>query len=138
MIVLTGGFHWSSLSTYLPTIYLPIIYLSNLSIYLPLTSFVSLEKKPMNTDASHQRNPTDTPQPCMQMLSNPAVLKRDGRGVRSSASLKVWQNLNTRRRENYRSRVHLYWPHCVSSHPSPCLVSPGSHTGLSGDSSLRG
>lgn len=45
MIVLTGGFHWSSLSTYLPTIYLPIIYLSSLSIYLPLTSFVSLGKK---------------------------------------------------------------------------------------------
>lgn len=105
------------LPTYLPTIYLPIIYLSNLSIYLPLTSFISLGKK---TDEyrwqSPQKSNRHTPT-LNEMLNNPAILKRDRHGVLSSASLKVWRSLNSA--EGKTTALEFTSICCTVSIPTP-------------------
>lgn len=105
------------LPTYLPSICLSFIYLIYLSACLSLVLFLWKTKKLMNTDASHHRNPTDTPQPCMQMLTNPAVLKRDARGVLSSGSLKVWQSPNSA--EGKTTTLEFVSIRCTVSVPIP-------------------
>lgn len=117
MIVLTGGFHWSSLSTYLPTIYLPIIYLIYLSTYLSLVSFLWKKKKPdeyrwQSPQKSNWHSPT-----LHEMLSNPAVLTRDRHGVLSSASLKVWRSLNSA--EGKTTALEFISIYCTVSIPTP-------------------
>lgn len=138
MIVLTGGFHWSSLSTYLPTIYLPIIYLIYLSTYLSLVSFLWKKKKTwwiqMAVTTEIQLTLPNSAWNAKQSCSFEEGLTRCAVFSQPKGVAEPEQ----RWRENYRSRVHLYLLHCVNSHPSPCPVSPGSHTGLSADSSLCG